>query len=68
MTNSPEHQAAGQIFATADDAWVAELHRQFGKRSGDVRYTPAGRGEPGSALNALYTARAVAQTAWDCTR
>ncbi len=38
----------------ADEAWSAELHRRFGKRAGDVRYTPQGRGEIGSELNRLY--------------
>lgn len=38
----------------ADDAWSAELTRSFGKKAGDVRYTPAGEGEPGSALRLAY--------------
>ncbi len=57
---TPAHR---QAFLT-DAAWSRELTRQFGKRSGDVRYAPAGKGEPGSALRVLYEARAIAQAIW----
>ncbi len=57
---TPAHR---QAFLT-DAAWSVELTRQFGKRSGDVRYSPAGKGEPGSALRAIYDARMTAQAIW----
>jgi len=57
---SPEHVLA----QTTDDAWSAELQRQFGKRAGDVRYTPQGRGEPGSELRRLHDAREAARKAY----
>jgi hypothetical protein len=34
----------------AETAWSGELQKAFGKRAGNARYTPAGQGEPGSAL------------------
>jgi hypothetical protein len=48
-----------------DERWGRELHRIFGNRAGDVRFTPAGKGAPGSHLRALHDARMVAQAAWD---
>jgi hypothetical protein len=60
--NSPEHIAA----QATDDAWSMELQRLFGKRAGDVRYTPQGKGGPGTALRAAYEAREAARKAYDC--
>lgn len=40
----------------ADDAWSAEGRRVFGRRWGDVRYTAAGRGKPGTELRRLSDA------------
>lgn len=40
----------------ADEAYSTEGQRLFGKKWGDVRYTKAGEGEPGSDLNRLYLA------------
>lgn len=48
----------------ADDAWSAEGRRVFGRRWGDVRYTPAGSGEPGSELRRLHDAFVDATRAW----
>jgi hypothetical protein len=41
----------------ADDAWQAELVRQFGKKAGDIRYTEEGKGVEGSELRRLYEAK-----------
>lgn len=57
---TPVHQA---LFA-ADDAWQEELVKQFGRNAGDVRYTKAGNGAPGTKLRALYDAYTAARTAW----
>lgn len=46
-------RAAATEFARADDAWSAELGAQFGRNAGDVRYTAAGHGEPGTHLRRL---------------
>lgn len=56
---------ATAAFQTADDAWSAELRRQFGKQSGDVRYTPVGHGAAGTHLRRLYEARDAARIAWE---
>ncbi len=56
---------ASKLFAETDLAWGFELQRQFGKRCGDVRYTPRGKGEPGSTLHQLYAARMQAMRAWE---
>ncbi|MBS4051278.1 MAG: hypothetical protein KGZ69_08745 [Methylomonas sp.] len=53
----------------ADAAWQAELVRLFGKKAGDVRYQPAGKGQEGSELRRLYlefrrTSDAL-QAAWE---
>jgi hypothetical protein len=45
---------------SADEAWGAELRRLFGKRAGDVRYTPKGAGAPGSELRRLHDAKVAA--------
>lgn len=47
-----------------DAAWSGELHRAFGKRAGDVRYTKEGEGLPGTKLNDAYLAFVVAGKAW----
>lgn len=52
-------------FESADNAWTQERIRVTGiKRDGDTRFTPEGRGEPGSTLRRLYDARSAAQAAW----
>jgi hypothetical protein len=48
----------------SDKAWSEHLVKCFGKRSGDVRYTPEGKGEPGTVLRNLYEMRTIAQEAW----
>ena len=50
---NPIH-AAYYAAQAADDAWSAELQKQFGRNAGDMRYTPRGRGEPGSKLAELH--------------
>ena len=52
MTKIEAYRAA----VAADDAYSAELRRLFGKRAGNVRYTKAGTGEPGSDLRLLHDA------------
>lgn len=56
---------AREAFQRADDAWGAKLRQLFGKRAGDVRYSPQGKGDPGSVLRALYEAREHARIAYD---
>lgn len=53
-----------KTFQIADDAWSAELHRLFGKRAGDVRYTAQGTGDAGSELRRLHDAFVAAGNAW----
>jgi len=53
-----------QLAQITDDAWSLELRRMFGKKAGDVRYTDAGHGQPGSRLRQLYDARKSAQRSW----
>ncbi len=48
----------------ADDRWSALLHKAFGKQAGDVRYTPRGHGEAGTALRAAYDRFCVTRDAW----
>ncbi len=38
----------------ADDAWQAELEKQFGKQAGDKRYIKEGKGAEGSELRRLH--------------
>lgn len=57
--------AAIEDFGAADAAWSVELSRTFGSRAGDARYTPEGRGEPGSALADAYEARTAALKAFE---
>ena len=51
-------------FQAADDAWSNELRRIFGKDSGQARYEPRGKGEPGSTLRVLHDARDAARIRW----
>lgn len=39
---------------TAESAWEHELAACFGRDACNARYLPAGRGEPGTLLAALY--------------
>lgn len=55
---------ANRAAQIADNAWSAELHRQFGKRAGDIRYTAHGRGEPRSELHKLHAAFRAACDTW----
>jgi hypothetical protein len=57
---TPLHQTA---MATCK-AWSAELTKTFGKRAGDARYRPEGRGEEGTTLRAAYEANTKASMAW----
>lgn len=61
MLGSLEHRA----FQAADDAWSVELRKAFGKQAGDIRYTPRGKGDHGTALRAAYDAREAARIAFD---
>ena len=60
---NPIH-AAYYAFQAADDAWSAELQKQFGRNAGDIRYTPRGRGEPGSKLAELHAEFHRTQAEW----
>lgn len=40
----------------ADDEFSRQLVKTFGSRAGDMRYLPAGKGEPGSVLRAAHDA------------
>lgn len=52
-------------FEEADRAWSRELRARFGKYGGSVqRYTPEGKGEPGTPLRAAYEAREAARQAF----
>ena len=53
-----------QAALAAAAAWHAELHRAFGKQAGDMRYQPAGKGAPGSALRAAFENWHRANDAW----
>lgn len=57
-------QAQERARAT-DIAWGEELRRTFGRRAGDVRYTPEGKGIPGSRLRELYDEREAARVIHD---
>lgn len=57
-------QAKWRAAMDADNAWSAELQRQFGKRAGDVRYTSVGEGAKGSTLRTLYDAFRATTDAW----
>ena len=62
MTDYATLQAAANA---ADAAWSAELHRQFGKRAGTVRYLPAGCAGPVLApLHAEFRRATAATHAW----
>lgn len=53
-----------QAALDADEAWSAEGQKVFSKRWGDVRYTFAARGEPGTALSEAYAAYMAARDVW----
>lgn len=57
MTIQELQQAAQQ----ADEAWQAALGAKFGKRAGDIRYTPAGHA---GALKPLHDAFRTAVCVW----
>lgn len=62
-TTTPLHELTRASHA-ADDAWMAELYRLFGRDAGHhERYSPEGKGEPGSHLRALYDAKVAAAEA-----
>jgi hypothetical protein len=54
-----------QAAIAADDAWGEELRRIYRNNACNVRYTKAGRGEPGSNLRRLYENREAARVAWE---
>jgi hypothetical protein len=64
VTEKPTFATLTERFQRADDAWMAELVRIWGKDAGDVRYTSHARGDAGSTLRALYDARNAASDAW----
>ncbi|WP_408902518.1 hypothetical protein [Methylobacterium radiotolerans] len=57
-------RATAQAFLDADEAWGEALRREFGRRAAEARYSPAGKGDVGSPLRALYCARYAAYSAW----
>lgn len=63
-----EIQAALAAVCAADDAWQAELERQFGRQSCNARYDDRGRGAEGSNMRELYEARNEAWHVWDRKR
>lgn len=60
---SPIPTAALKRFQAADEAWMKEIAKLPG-RPGDVRYTKAARGEPGTALRAAHDEFVAAGDAW----
>jgi hypothetical protein len=61
---SPIHEAL-RAWQRADDAWSAELTRQFGQDACNQRYLPHGKGEPGSTLRQLHDAWNYARMQWE---
>lgn len=59
FANNADHSTYRAAQA-ADEAWSNELHRLFGKKAGDVRYTSRGAGAPGSELRRLHDAKLAA--------
>lgn len=49
--------STAEAFEAADGLWHRALEARFGKRAGDFRYTPEGRGELGSDLWRAWTVR-----------
>lgn len=62
--DKPTKQEAYKAFAEADDRFSRALFKSFGKRAGDVRYTPEGKGEAGTVLRMIHDLRAAAQQVW----
>lgn len=56
-----KHRAA----LAACTAWSLELGKVFGRRAGDARYRPEGKGEPGTPLRHAADAFTVATTEWE---
>jgi hypothetical protein len=54
-------------FQACDEEWSRLGQAIFGKAWGDVRYTAAGKGEPGSALRQAHDDFATAREAWRAT-
>lgn len=67
-TITVKRRAALERFSLADDAWHKAVTEAFGKDAGQVRYTPAGRGLPGSALREAFDARENARREWEALR
>jgi hypothetical protein len=63
MKTHPAIATATACFHAADSSWQAALEATFGSPSAAVeaRYSPAGRGEPGSPLRTAFEARRAAQ-------
>lgn len=58
-------QNLSQRFQIADDAWHREIRKAFpGQHPGDVRYTRAAKGIPGSPLYAAHEEFVAAGAAW----
>ena len=51
-------------FVHADEVWMKEIKSTLKGRPGDVRYTKAAEGEPGTALNAAYREFVEAREDW----
>lgn len=61
-------EAVGAV-GRADDEWMEAIRAAFpGKRAGDVRYTDAANGEPGSELRRRYDAYVEARDVCDAAR
>lgn len=57
-----EVHAAYHAAVKADQVWSELLRAQFGKRAGDVRYTPEGKSTP--ELKAASDAKRAADDKW----
>lgn len=57
--------AANAAFGRADRFFSRELEARFGKRAGDVRYTPEGMGEEGSTLRFAHDQRERLRVVWE---
>jgi hypothetical protein len=51
-------------FLAADESWMRQIAQSLRGRPGDVRYTKAAEGEPGTALRLAYEGFVAAREAW----
>ena len=56
------------VFSAADDAWQAELVRQFGADACNARYDGRGKGTFCPTLEKLYQCREHARLEWEMLR